>query len=46
LVSICRGGLCLAPAKVRNQTQVISQKLGIDDRASLCAALAKPYFAA
>lgn len=35
--------LGLAPATVRNQTQAIYQKLGVDNRASLCAALSQPH---
>ena len=34
--------LGLAPATVRNQTQSIYQKLGVDNRASLSAMLARP----
>jgi DNA-binding CsgD family transcriptional regulator len=35
--------LGLAPATVRNQTQAIYQKLGVDNRASLCAALSQAH---
>jgi DNA-binding NarL/FixJ family response regulator len=41
-----RVGRGLAPATVRSQTRAIYQKLGIDYRASLCAALSKPHYAA